>query len=209
MKTLLALSLLLAAPLAAQVIPDDFPDQTPMSDRLQRDLVERYRGFLAGLYSEGTLASGPVVGTPALYGSATVEGGYRFRSGDAVALVTSFRAPLGVDAFAGAVGNGVADELVATLGVQGALSLRRFSDAGPMRHAELGVGLGTSFFGSATVAAVEVSPRVAIPISPTTSLPVGLRISQQISGPGVQGPYVGLSIGLRRIWADEARMVLD
>ncbi len=209
MRVLLVLSLLLSAPLAAQVIPDDFPDQTPMSDRAQRDLVERYRGFLAGLYSEGTLASGPVVGVPALYGSATVEGGYRFRSGDAVAVVTSFRSPLGVEPLAGAVAGGVADELLGTVGVQGTLSLHRFSDAGLARRAEIGVGLGTSFFGSATVAAVEVLPRVAIPLSPTTSLPVGLRISQQISGPGVQGPYVGLSIGLRRIWADEARMVLD
>ena len=209
MKALLVLSLLLGAPLAAQVVPDDFPDQTPMSDRVQRDLVERYRGFLSGLYSEGTLASGPVVGSPALYGSATVEGGYRFRSGDAVAVVSSFRAPLAIEPLANAAAGGVADELVGTVGVQGTLALRRFSDAGLARRAELGVGLGTSFFGSATVVAVEALPRVAIPLSPTTSLPVGLRISQQVAGPGVRGPYVGLSVGLRRIWADEARMVLE
>lgn len=204
MRLAAALTLLAIAgvPLAAQIVPDEFPDQTPMGERVQQDLIERYRPFLSGLYSEATVASGPVVGVPALHGSATVEGGYRFDSGNAVAIVASARSPLGVETV-----DGDLDPLTGSLGVQAAFALRRVSPSALAQRAELGVGMGASFYQGRTVAAVELTPRIAFPLTPTLSVPVGVRLSQTL-GDG-RGPFVGLSIGLRRIWADQARMVLE
>ena len=204
-----------AAPAVAQVIPDEFPDRTePVTDRVRRQLVERHRAFLSGLYAEGGLAAGPVVGTPALYGSARLEGGYRFQSGDAVAFVTSFRTPLngGLDVVPGVpgLGGGDAQAMTASLGVQGAVALRRLAPESDLaRRADLGLGVGTAVFGSDVVMAIEVVPRVAFDLTPTLSLPVGLRLVQEVGGAARGGPFVGLSVGLRQIWADSARMVLE
>ena len=205
--TALLAALALAMPAASQTVPDEFPEHSePMIDRVRKDFVERYRPFLSGLYSEGTLAAGPVVGSPLAHGSATLEGGYRFDSGDSVGLLTSVQAPFGLNPVSGEV----SDDLTGFLGAQVGLALRRVApEAAWARRAELGLGAGAAFYGGAVATSVHVAPRVAVPLTPTLSLPLGLRVSQEIGGPVGRGPFVGLSIGLRRIWADEARMVLE
>ena len=208
MKTIAALAaLILAGPAAAQVVPDEFPDPAEsVADRVRKDFVERYRPFLSGLYSEGTLAAGPVVGSPLAYGSATLEGGYRFDSGDSVGLLTSVQTPLGLNPVSGEVSG----DLTGFLGAQVGLALRRVApEAAWARRAELGVGAGAAFYGGTVATSVHLAPRVAVPLTPTLSMPLGVRVSQEIGGAVGRGPFVGLSVGLRRIWADEARMVLE
>lgn len=208
MRSLLAVALAaaLAAPAVAQGVPDELPDRNePFADRAQREIVERHRPFLSGLYLESTLAAGPVLGEPVAYGAGVVEGGYRFDGGDAIAVLASFRAPLEVNPLTG----DLVDAVGGTVGAQYALNARRFLSESPVaRRAELAVGAGVSFVGEDTRGMLELVPRYAIPMTPTLSLPVGLRVSQEL-GPGARGPFVGLSLSVRRIWADEARMVLQ
>lgn len=195
-----------ALPTSAQFVPDEFPDATEsMAERNRRDLVERHRGFLSGLYSESAFAVGPQAGAPDLLAGATAENGYRFASGDALALVTAYRAPLALDPVsrlpeAGSV----------LLGANGTLALRRFApSSGLARRAELGIGVSALFDEAATIPTLDITPRVTIPLTPVMSLPVGVRISHELGDATPRGTFVGLSIGVRRIWADEARMVLE
>lgn len=201
------LALVLALPATAQVVPDEVPDHNePFAERVRKDLVERHRSFLSGLYSEGTVAAGPVVGSPLAHGSATLEGGYRFDSGNAVALVTTVQTPLGLNPVTG----DPLDDVTGYVGGQLGLALRRVAPgAAWARRAELGVGVGAAFFGGSAAPVVHLAPRVVLPLTPTLSAPVGLRVSQEIGGDVGRGPFVGLSVGLRRIWADQARMVLE
>lgn len=213
MKTTAALlALAFALPAAAQVVPDDFPDHTePIADRVRKDFVERYRPFLSGLYGEGTVAAGPVLRAAGVYGSATAEGGYRFDGGTSVSVLASFRTPLGADPLAvdPATGGVPGDGLTGSFGAQVGLALRGLAPRSRWaRRAEVGLGAGAAFYEGGAATTVHVAPRVALPLTPTLSVPVGLRLSQEIGGPEGRGPFVGLSLGLRRIWADEARMVL-
>lgn len=211
----LFLLLALAAPALAQVVPDEFPEPTePFGDRSNRELVERHRAFLSGLFASTAFAVGPQVGQPFLYGAATVDGGYRFQSGDALAVHTTLQSPLDRSALSGAA----TGRISGTLGAEAILGLRRFAASGsPLERAEVGVGLGVSVYeaaedsrvGSLVLPSVSVTPRVTVPITPVLSMSVGLRLSQEIGADAQRGPFVGLSVGLRRIWADEARMVLD
>lgn len=209
---LLALLLALSLPLGAQVVPDEFPDPSePFNDRASRALAERHRPFLSGLYAQSAFAVGPEIGRPDVIGAAAVEGGYRFRSGHAVALATSLRSPLSSDPLTGE------PDLDLTASIEGEFvaSLGRGADRrSVLRGAEVGIGAGASVFtGPSGVSifapTVSLSPRVVLPLTPTTGLPVGLRISQEIGSQARTGPYVGLSVGFRRIWADAARMVLE
>ncbi len=87
-----------------------------------------------------------------------------------------------------------------------------------MRGAEIGLGAGLGVFQagrdaapggqSVSVGSVSVNPRVVLPLSPTVGVPVGVRVTQEFGARGTPGTFVGLSFGLRRIWADDARMVL-
>ena len=84
-----------------------------------------------------------------------------------------------------------------------------------LRGAEVGVGLGVDLFEDAsgtgrtvTIPSVSLSPRIAIPVTPTLAVPVGLRVTQEV-GADARPPFIGLSVGVRRIWAVAARMVLD
>lgn len=200
------LAVLLALPASAQLVPDEFPDASEsMADRARRDLVERHRGFLSGLYAESGIAIGPQAGAPSVLAGGSLEGGYRFRSGDGIALLSSYRAPL--------QGTPLGDEAtagVALLGAQAIVSLGRVAPGSELaRRAEVAVGMTALFDDDATIPTVELSPRVAFPLTPVLSLPVGLRISHELGDATPRGTFVGLSIGLRRIWADEARMVLE
>ncbi|WP_420454929.1 hypothetical protein [Rubrivirga sp.] len=217
MRRLAALALLvaLALPAGAQIVPDEFPGSEPMIDRAQRDLVERHRPFLSGLFASSTVAVGPAVGQPELNAAVAFEGGYRFGSGHAIALASavtsSLDRPLGAD--------GVDPHTTATVGGEVIVALGRGADRrSVLRGAEVGLGLGASFYqtdrglrGTESVAVPSLSlrPRVALPLTPTMSVPVGLWVTQELGRDGRPGPFVGLSVGLRRIWADEARMVLE
>lgn len=209
MTRFLALALLvgLAFPAFAQVVPDEFPEpgEGP-ADRSRSDLVERHRPFLSRLYVESTLAAGPALGTPTTFGAAVVEGGYRFDSGDAVSLLTSVTAPITLARAPGepVVGAGVA------LGAQYALSAARFApSSGLARRTEVGLGVGYVSYDEAAVWSLDLAPRVTFPLTPVLSVPVGVRVSQEIGSDLSRGTFVGVSVGLRRIFADEARMVLE
>ena len=196
---LAALAAALAFPAPAQVVPDEVPDSgEPFADRARREVTERHRPFLSGLYAESAFAVGPEVGGPALFGSALAEGGYRFDSGLALGAVVAARAPLGVTPL------GEPDGASARLGVGLAVPV-----GGRSRRFEVGVGGGVLVSERATAFSVEVAPRVVLPLTPVLSVPVGLRVSQEVGGAVGRGPFVGVSLGLRRIWADDARMVLE
>jgi len=208
----LALFLALALPLSAQVVSDEFPDPTePFSDRASRELADRHRPFLSGLYAQSAFAVGPEIGRPDLIGAAAVEGGYRFDSGHAIALATSLRSPLSSDPLTGE------PDLDLTASIEGEFvaSLGRGADRrSVLRGAEVGLGAGASVFAlpsgvSVFAPTVSLSPRVVFPLTPTTGIPVGLRISQEIGSEARTGPYVGVSVGFRRIWADAARRILE
>ena len=225
MKTFaLVLAIALALPAAAQVVPDEFPDaDEPLIDRTRRDLVERHRPFLSGLYTSSSFAAGPQVGEPVLYGAAVVDGGYRFDSGDAIALQAVVQSPLDRAFFQ----DPASDRLAGAFGLEGVVGLRRFAAPGSiLERAEVGLAVGLTAYdvasdgpdgadlygdtpGTLVTPFVSVSPRVALPLTPTLSVPVGFRIGQEIGAAGRRAPFVGLSVGLRRIFADEARMVLE
>ena len=211
------LLLALAVSASAQVVPDEFPDPTePLVDRSNRELAERHRPFLSGLFASSTLAVGPEVGVPALVGAAAFEGGYRFGSGHAVALASDVRSPLAQSPVTGAPEASV----TASVGLEAIVALGRGADrASILRGAEIGLGVGASVFSAENavtgftedhvVPSLSLSPRVALPLSPTMAVPVGLRVSTELGRGARPGPFVGLSVGVRRIWADEARMVLE
>ena len=225
MKTsAILLAAALALPAAAQVVPDEFPDaDEPVIDRVRRDLVERHRPFLSGLYASSAFAAGPRVGELVLYGAVATDVGYRFGSGDALAVQAALQSPLD-RAFFREPGS---DRLAGALGVEAVLGLRRFAAPGSLlERAEVGLGLGVTAYevdpdapdvvglygersGTVVTPVLTVTPRVALPLTPTLSAPVGLRIGQELSSTGRPGPFVGFSVGLRRIFADEARMVLE
>ena len=203
---LLALCFVLAAPATAQVVPDEFPSPEPYADRIQRDLVERHRGFLGGLYAESAASVGPQVSAPDVLWATRAEGGYRFRSGLALGALVQYQAPLGADPLAGQP-VGAAALLGAGVSIPvlwGEASGRRES------RVELGFGSSAFFADGATAFALDVTPRVVVPLTPVTSVPVGLRVQQAVGGDlPTAGPFVGITVGLRRIWADEALMVLE
>ena len=213
MRLLVLLLAAVALPAAAQVVPDELPDPTePFADRANRELIERHRPFLSGLFASSTLAVGLEVGAPELIGAVGAEGGYRFESGHALALSTSVRGPLERNPLTGDRGEG----LKATVGGEMILSLGRgAARRSILRGAEVGVGLGVDLFedasgtgSTAAIPSVSLSPRIAIPVTPTLAVPVGLRVTQEV-GADARPAFVGLSLGVRRIWADAARMVLE
>lgn len=213
MKPLALLLVALAVPAAAQVVPDEFPDPTePFADRVERQLVERHRAFLSGLYASSSATVGPEISQPGLLGGFVAEGGYRFGSGHAVALQVALRRPLDGDPLR----ERPTADATGSFGVQYVVGLgRRAAPSSPFRQAEVALGVAASVFDDAaggelvTVPSVDVTPRVAIPLTPVLSAPVGVRLSQELGPHARSGLFVGLSIGLRRIWADEARMVLE
>ncbi len=212
---LLALAAALAVPAAAQVVPDEFPGPEPMTDRVERDLVERHRPFLSGLFASSTVAVGPAIGQPELNAAVAFEGGYRFGSGHAIALASAVTSSLDRPLGSGSAG----PNTTATVGGEVILALGRGADRrSVLRGAEVGLGLGASVYEtdrgaigteSVIVPSLSISPRVALPLTPTMAVPVGLRVTQELGRDGGPGTFVGLSVGLRRIWADEARMVLN
>lgn len=203
---LFVLALATALPAAAQLVPDEFPTaDDSFADRARREIVDRHRDFLSGLYAESSVTVGPQAGAPALVAGGSAEGGYRFRSGDAVAVVSSYLTPLVNPLVVPVNAQGSA-----LLGAQAVVSLRRFAPSSALaRRAELGLGASALFSGGETVPALEVAPRVVIPLSPVTSMPVGVKVSHELGAATGRGTFVGLSVGFRRIWADDARLVLE
>lgn len=208
----------LASSSVAQVVPDEFPSSGPVIDRVERELVERHRPFLSGLFASSAVAVGPAVGQPELNAAVAFEGGYRFGSGHAIALVSAVRSPLDRSPFEGRPGVG----LTATVGGEAIVALGRGVDRqSVLRGAEVGIELGASLYEAElalallgverrVVPSLSISPRVALPLTPTTSVPVGLRLSHEFGRSDSRpGTFVGLSVGLRRIWADDARRVLN
>lgn len=214
MKTLaLLVGLALLGPATAQVVPDEFPDPSePFADRAQREWVERHRPFLSGLFASSSVAAGPEVGQPEVIAALAFDAGYRFASGHALAVTTSMRGPLERNPLTGARDEG----LTAVIGAEAVLALGGRADrASVLRGAELGLGAGVALFDAASgdartlaLPSVSVRPRVAIPLTPTLALPVGIQVTKEV-GEDARPLFVGLSLGVRRIWADEARMVLE
>lgn len=187
---------LLAAPAAAQGIPDyipDLPGESP-ADRAQERLIESHRGFLGRVFTLGSFDAAPLPGDALGYQS-NLRLGLEFRNGDAVFLAMNARVlPAGDPP----VGQG-----------------------GPIWYAGLGYTMsGTRLLGSSEAAersalSTEVgwwpgesSSLVALDVSPTYevlrgawwSLPVGARFSLAgIIGPdgAMLDPFVGLTAGVK------------
>ncbi|WP_412063561.1 hypothetical protein [Rubrivirga sp. IMCC45206] len=200
----LVFALALATAASAQIIPDEFPTDEPMIDRTKRELTERHRPLLSGLFATSTLSAGPRLAQPELFAAVGGEAGYRFGSGHAVALSVAVQAPI---QSAPGAGLGEVDDTAGALGLEYLHGLRRVGTRTVGR--ELAVGAGASFYGDGTVARLAVSPRIVVPLSPVLSAPVGLTLAQEIGDAARPGPFVGVTVGLRRIWADRARMVLE
>ena len=210
MRLLLALGLaLLAAPVSAQVTSGGCTGPNPsVADETNRTLAERHRGLLSRLYSIGGVGVGPAVGTGDVLQSATFEGGYQFDSGDAVAFVTSARTALFRDPVFGGVdfegGQAV------SVGAQYVVGLGRFSPRSAVaRRAEFGVGVVAADYGEGGMAALELAPRVLVPLTSFLTAPVGLHVSQPLGGYDGARTYVGLSVGLRTQYVPPSRLVLD
>ena len=210
MRRLLALGLaLLAAPAGAQITTGGCTGPNPsVADETNRALAERHRGLLSRLYSAGGVGVGPAVGAGEVLRSATFEGGYQFDSGDAVAFVTSARTALLRDPVFGTVD--VTSGQAVSVGAQYVVGLGRFAPRSAVaRRAEFGVGVVAADYGEGGVAAVELSPRVLVPLASFLSAPVGLHVSQPVGGYEGARTYVGLSIGLRTQYVPPSRLVLD
>ena len=207
---LLVLAVATALPAAAQLVPDEFATaDDSFADRARRDLVERHRGFLSGLYAQSSVTAGPQAGAPAIVAGGALEGGYRFDSGDAVSVVSSYLTPL-VNPSVNPLDGPVDVQGAVFLGAQAVASLARFAPGSALaRRLEVGLGASALFSGGAAVPALEVAPRFVVPLSVVTSLPVGLRVSHELGEGTGRGTFVGLTVGVRRIWADEARLVLE
>ncbi len=200
----LVFALALATAASAQIVPDEFPSDEPMSDRTQRELTERHRPLLSGLFASSTVSAGPRLAQPELFAAVGGEAGYRFGSGHAVAVTLAVQTPLqpSTDAALRDV-----DETTSALGLEYVHSLRPVRTGATGR--ELAVGAGASFYGDGTVARLSVSPRIVLPLSPVLSAPIGVTVAQEVGDAARPGPFVGVTVGLRRIWADRVRMVLE
>jgi hypothetical protein len=203
----LLLAAALAAPAAAQVVPDEFPDSgESMADRNNRELEERHLGFLSRFYGQSTVEAGPSFSRAAPVVGTNVEGGFRLGSGDAVAVSFNVRTALGEDPLTGGLR---ADQALTTGLLEYVVALDRRIPSLPA-GAELALGVGGST-GAVDGTAVEVNPRWAIPLGGVTSLPVGLRASYAFGerALGASPVFVGLSVGMRYGYVSDRRMVLE
>ena len=200
----LVFALALATAASAQLVPDEFPSDEPLVDRSNRELIERHRGTLSGLFATSTLSAGPRLAQPGLVAAVGGEAGYRFASGHALALRLAVQSPLDADP---STGFGEVDDTSAALGLELLRSVRR---AGIRTlGAEVALGAGASFYGDGTVGRLAVTPRVVVPLTPVLSAPIGVTLAHEVGDAARPGPFLGVTVGLRRIWADRARMVLE
>lgn len=206
---LLAAALLAAPGVDAQIRTGECQGPNPsVADDTNRMLAERHRGLLSRFYSVGTVGAGPAVGTGDLMQMAAFEGGYQFNNGDAFAVTSSVRTALLRDPVFGEInpetGQGV------YVGFQYVAGLGRVAPSSALaRRSELGVGLSTSDYGGGGVVAAELNPRVVLPLTAFLSVPVGVQISQPLSGYDGARTFVGLSLGLRTQYVPPSRRALD
>jgi hypothetical protein len=207
---LLVASLAVVPPAEGQWLPDDIPGDSEewLPDRTRERMIERYRGVLGRLFTEGSAGLSPF-GGPAYQMNTGL--GLTLESGDAVLLNVAVRAipsepesPLTESAWN-----------QAALIVGGGYELRgtRVFGASPLGwRTALGLGIGVMSGTDLTATTFEVTPTYDLVVRQGWSVPVGLRLSVSTLGGQdrdtyVTRPFLGLQLGVR--WHLARREKLD
>ena len=197
----------LAAPLGAQVIPDEFPRPgDPLADRTVRDLEERHLGFLTRFYSVSDASASPAYNDFGAAVATNVEIGYQLLNGDAIALFGTLETEL-----ARAVIDPVFDvPLGSAVGARYVLGLERFADGGLYENAEVALG-ATQFTGFVSGTALDLAPRYVFPSGKPWRYVVGVQARHlvQASDERQRRWFVGPTFGVRFQYVPKSRIVLE
>lgn len=201
---------LIAAPAAAQAIPDNIPDVPgeSLADRTKESFVERHRGFLSRIFTTGSFGAGPLPRDGMGLGYQTnLSLGLDLPSGDAVFLafnnrIVPSRDRLDLDS----------DPWVVYTGLGYTMSGTRFlGSSEAAQRSALSTELGV-WSGEASLVALDVSPTYEILRGASWSIPAGVRVSiARISGPegSVVHPFVGITLGAKVHFFARERLELE
>ena len=196
-----------AAPLGAQVIPDEFPrPDEPLADRIVRDVEERYLGILTRFYSSTDAAASPAYGDFGAAVATSLEIGYQLRSGDAVSVYSTLETEMWRPEEARVLPVGGA------LGARYVLGLGRFADDAAFENVEVALG-ATRFTGFVSGTALDIAPRYAIPSGKPWRYVVGLQARHLLDESSDALPqrrwFVGPTFGVRFQYVPESRIILE